>query len=360
MKIINIITGSDNGGGGEYVLNICSSKYYKSELICIGEGELRSKAQNRNIQVEIFNIIDFINGNFVNYIAEKKVDLILWHGAKAFFIHKLIKNQIDIKSFAVIHSDFKKDFINENILKNKLLTELSYIGLKSFSNFIAVSEIISDKIKKCFSYNELYIIRNAIDINIRNSNELITRESAGVNKDDFLFINIARLHPIKNHINLINAFKMLHLKYSYSKLIIIGEGSERKKIEEYIEKNNLRDSILLLGEKERAYRYFNIADVNILTSISEGGEPPIVLLEGGVFEVVPIFPNIGYLGDIIDGNMGYKINPFNIEDIYLTMEKCIIDKKNNEKAKEFNRFIVNNHSLDKFHKKFNDILSIEE
>lgn len=355
MKVINIITGRDNGGGGEYVLNICSSSCYSSDLICIGEGELVEKARSRNIPVIIFNLIDFFNDNFLNYVNKNKIEVILWHGAKAFFLHRFMDKNIKNRSLAVVHSDFKKDFVNKRFLERNILTTFSYIGLKSFDKFIAVSQLIQDIIKKNFSYKELHIVRNSIDINIKHQANGITRESIGLNDSDFVFVNIARLHPIKNHINLIKGFKILNLKYPFSKLVIVGDGSERKKIEEFIKNNNLNNSILLLGEKHNAYRYFKLANANILTSISEGGEPPIVLLEGGVFETATIFPGVGYLDKIINEDMGYKLNPYNIEDIYLAMEKCLIDDKRVQKAEEFNKFAVERYSISKFHKKFNEI-----
>ena len=355
MKIINIITGNDNGGGGEYVLNICNSDYYEAELICIGNGILKDKAINRNIKVSVFKFVDFLNGKFIRYINQNKIDIILWHGAKAFFLHKILYRKINLKSFAVKHSDFNKDFHNKRFLKRKVLTYLSKLGLKSFNEFIAVSKVISDIIEENFKYKKIYIIRNAINMNNMKLDENIKRSSLGISDNEFLFINISRLHPIKNQINLIKGFKKLLNEYPFCKLIIIGDGSERDNIELFIKDNKLAENILLLGEKENAYKYINIADANILASISEGGEPPIVLLEGGVFKVPNIYPSIGYLNQIIGDNMGYKIDPYNIESIYLTMKNVLKDDNRNIKANYFYDFIKANYSIDIFHKNFYNV-----
>lgn len=355
MKVINIITGNDNGGGGEYVLNICNSNCYEAELICVGDGILKDKAINSNIKVCVFKFIDFFNGKFIRYINENKIDVILWHGAKAFFLHKILYRKINLKSFAVIHSDFNKDFDNKGFFKRTLLTYLSKLGLKSFNEFIAVSKVISDIIEKNFTYKKIYIIRNAININDMKLDDSIKRSSLGIGDEEFLFINISRLHPIKNQINLIKGFEKLLNEYPLCKLIIIGEGSERGNIELYIKDNKLEKNILLLGEKEKAYKYINIADVNVLASISEGGEPPIVLLEGGAFKVPNIYPSIGYLNEIIGDNMGYKIDPYDIESIYLTMKNILKDDNRNIKANYFHDFIIKNYSIDKFHRNFYNV-----
>lgn len=355
MKVVNIITGNDNGGGGEYVLNICNSNCYESELICIGNGMLNDKAIKRNIKVSVFNFIDFFNGKFIKYIKDNNFEVVLWHGAKAFFIHKILYKKVNLKSFAVVHSDFNTDFDNKRFIKRKIFTYLSKLGLRSFDEFIAVSNMISDNIKCNFSYKNINIIRNAIDSKITQIDSNITRKELGIDEKDFLFINISRLHPIKNQINLLKGFKKLLNNYPSCKLIIIGEGSERENIESFIEKNNLNKNILLLGEKENAYRYINIANANILTSISEGGEPPIVILEGGVFKVPNVYPNIGYLNEIIGDNMGYKVNPYDIDSIYIGMKNVLKDKNRYLKANNFYDFIMKNYSINTFHRNFYNV-----
>lgn len=355
MKVINIITGNDNGGGGEYVLNICNSNYYEAELVCIGEGILKNKAKKRNIKVSVFNFIDFFNGKFIKYLNENKIDIILWHGAKAFFIHKILYKNINLKSFAVVHSDFSKDFTNKRFFKRKVLTYLSKIGLNSFTEFIAVSKVINDIIQSNFKYKNINIIRNAINIDSMKSDVHINRKKIGFKEKDFVFINISRLHPIKNQINLLKAFNKLCREYPFCKLLIIGEGSERENIELYIKDNNLSEFVFLFGEKEEAYKYINISDANILTSTSEGGEPPIVILEGGAFKVPNIYPNIGYLSDVISDSMGYKINPYDVDNIYIVMKNVLKDDNRHMKAVNFYNFIIKNYSIEIFHRNFYNV-----
>ena len=146
MNVVNIITGSDNGGGGEYVLNICRSNLFNSSLICIGNGALYDKAKEQNINVSMFSFSDIVTNGLIDYISNNNIDIIIWHGAKAFFLHSIIKKKIKIKSIATVHSDFNTDFLN-NRIKKIVFTKLSYFGLKSFENYIAVSTEISKLIK---------------------------------------------------------------------------------------------------------------------------------------------------------------------------------------------------------------------
>ena len=60
-------------------------------------------------------------------------------------------------------------------------------------------------------------------------------------------------------------------------IIILGEGSERESLENYIRENKLENSIKLLGFKSNPYPYIKNADAYILSSRYEGY--PLVLCE---------------------------------------------------------------------------------
>ncbi|ASW42642.1 glycosyltransferase [Clostridium isatidis] len=351
MNVLNIITGSDNGGGGEYVLNICRSTLFNPSLICIGEGKLLEKALNENINVRALNVKEIMGKSLEEYIEENNIDIILWHGAKAFFLHKLMNNKIKNKSIAVVHSNFKNDFSNNGI-KKIFFTPLSYLGLRSFKRYIAVSKVIKELIKKSFDAEKIYVVRNSIDIKTILGDLDITREKIGIGEDQFLFINVGRLHPVKNQINLLKGYKLLTSKYKNCKMIIVGDGSEKKRLEKYINENNLDDFVIMLGEQDKAYRYIDLSDANILSSKNEGGEPPIVVLEGAVLTKPTLCSDIGFLKEIINKERGYIFNPNNEYEIFKAMENCLNDSNRLTKAEKLKEYVLENHTMEKFYEQY--------
>lgn len=351
MRVVNIITGFDNGGGGEYVLNICRSNIFVSNLICIGKGPLFYKAKNEGINTISLKTSEIIGKALEKYVDDNKIDIILWHGAKAFFLHSLVTEKIKRKSLATVHSDFRTDFTN-NKIKKILYTKLSYIGLKSFKTYIAVSTVIKDMLNENFSNEKVYIARNSIDENIFKDVFDITRENFAIDNNDFLFVNVARLHPVKNQITLLKGFKKLICKYKNCKIIIVGDGSERNVLKNYIVENNLQDFVFMVGEKENAYKYINIGDANILSSISEGGEPPIVILEGAILRKPTLCSDIGFLKNIINNKMGYTFNPYDEDEIFKAMEFCINDINRLEKVENFREYVELNHSMKSFYNQY--------
>ena len=61
------------------------------------------------------------------------------------------------------------------------------------------------------------------------------------------------------------------------RLLIIGEGKNKKKIINYIKTNNLNNNIKVLDYKKNPFKYINLSNIFILSSIYEG--LPNVLLE---------------------------------------------------------------------------------
>jgi glycosyltransferase involved in cell wall biosynthesis len=60
-------------------------------------------------------------------------------------------------------------------------------------------------------------------------------------------------------------------------LIIIGEGEEKKVLEEKIIKNNLQDKVFLIGYKKNVYKYYDKCLFFVLSSLWE--DPGFVIIE---------------------------------------------------------------------------------
>ena len=64
--------------------------------------------------------------------------------------------------------------------------------------------------------------------------------------------------------------KQLVSKRIQHKMVCIGEGNERNKLEELIEDNQLRNHFKLMGLRENPYPYIKKADIYVQPSRYEG------------------------------------------------------------------------------------------
>jgi glycosyltransferase involved in cell wall biosynthesis len=91
------------------------------------------------------------------------------------------------------------------------------------------------------------------------------------------FLSIGRLTKQKNFDFLINAYAKIFTINKGYKLIIIGEGEDRKKLQNIINNFNLQDYVHLIGFKDNIFKYFRNAECFILPSLWE--DPGWVLIE---------------------------------------------------------------------------------
>lgn len=358
IKVLHIISGNDNGGGGNHVLNICNkdNKNFENVIGCLGEGPLYSKAKTMDVSYKLFTkklnsieLLEFINNN--------SISIVNFHGAKPFLMHLILKSKLTVPSVAVVHSDFRYDFLN-NKLKYFIFTPLSIKGLKSFNNYICVSNNLKCLLEEKKIQGTKSVVNNGIDIkknNIITSAEEI-RNNFGIKEQDFVFAMVARFHPIKNHKEVILAFRKLTFEFQDVKLLLVGDGELRPELEALIVKLKLENNITMAGNVTNPIDYINASNVSVLASLSEGGAPPLTVLESGIVKKSLIYTVVGDLECILDENSGYKIKSQNNEDIYKAMKEAYLDKSNlNVKGENLYKIIVNNFTIENFRDNYYEI-----
>lgn len=84
-------------------------------------------------------------------------------------------------------------------------------------------------------------------------------------------LSVARLESPKDFITLINAYNNLDKKIiSEYKLLIVGDGPDRKLIENEIDRLNLKDNVVLVGAQTNVVKYYKNASLFVLSTKVEG------------------------------------------------------------------------------------------
>lgn len=356
IKVLQVISGNDYGGGAAYVLNICKAptQMFDNYLCCIGEGPLYEIAIKNGIETVKLSMSSMIKGELAKFAKTNSIDLINFHGAKVNFLYFFIKNQISLPVVVTVHSDYRYDFTNSK-LKHILFTPLSILGLRSFKNYICVSKYILHVLDSNNFTGRKVIIENGIDTNkyLQTANSIDLKDRYKIKDKDFLFAMVARMHPIKNHLSLLKAFKKLKSEVANVKLMLIGDGILLDELKEEAIKENIKDDVIFTGFQNNSLDYLNICDISILPSLSEGGSPPLVVLESGIVNKPVICSNIGNMSDIIDERVGYLIDPNSVDDIYNKMKEAVENKNMLDKmGHELKNMIIKNYSIEKFWDKY--------
>lgn len=116
-------------------------------------------------------------------------------------------------------------------------------------------------------------ILNLKDIS-KKKHEIISEKI--LQKEKYI-LSIGRLTKQKNFDFLINSYSKIFTNTNEYKLIIIGEGEDRKKLQNMINNLNLQKYVYLIGYKDNIFKYFRNAECFILSSLWE--DPGWVLIE---------------------------------------------------------------------------------
>jgi glycosyltransferase involved in cell wall biosynthesis len=160
-------------------------------------------------------------------------------------------------------------------------------------------------------------------------------------------INVARFLDQKDHVTLLRAMKLIKNRLKF-RLLIIGEGKNKKKIINYINKNNLKNNIKVLDFKKNPFKYMKQSDILILSSIYEG--LPNVLLEAICLKKFVISSNCptGPLEILNNGKGGLL---FKVQDHNDLAKKIFFYSKNKLKLRK--KIIYAYNKLERFNYYYN-------
>ncbi len=128
-----------------------------------------------------------------------------------------------------------------------------------------------------FPRKSFSVISNGIDLEKYQYNENIRREMRNKYslEKNFVVGHVGRFSIQKNHDKLIDIFEKISKQYDNAKLVLIGEGELRNKIETRVKQNKL--DVLFVGVSDEVEKWLQAIDIIIFPSLFEG--LPLVLIE---------------------------------------------------------------------------------
>lgn len=165
------------------------------------------------------------------------------------------------------------------------------------------------------------VLHNAIEENI----QVPAAAQQLVSGQVFKFITVARLNKVKGIERLIHICGLLSIPFTY---YIIGDGPQKKELQELINTLHLQDNVFLQGEKTDPFIGMDDADLYLMGSYYEGF--PNVLLEAGSLGIPAIAFNVpGGIAEIIaEGENGFLIEDNDIIAYAAAINSCAFKNLN--------------------------------
>ncbi len=125
------------------------------------------------------------------------------------------------------------------------------------------------------------------------------RARLGVAQGERVVLAVGRLSAEKAHADLLSAFRLLPEAAPgvKVKLVIVGDGPERGRLEAAAESHGLSDSVLFIGQVGDVRPYYAAADVLALPSHTEGS--PYVLLEAMAAGLPVVATEVGGVPEMV-------------------------------------------------------------
>ncbi|MCJ7626507.1 MAG: glycosyltransferase family 4 protein [Anaerolineaceae bacterium] len=136
-----------------------------------------------------------------------------------------------------------------------------------------------------------------------------------------LILGIGRFIREKGFDILVDAFKLLIEKYPQAQLTLVGDGTERKNLEEQVSKLNLQDDVTFTGQvhPQQVPELINQANIVVIPSRLHDSLPTVAL-EAGLLGRPIVAINKGGLGEIIvNGQTGLLIDGENPQILAATI-----------------------------------------
>ena len=212
---------------------------------------LKNSIYNKNVKGNYDVEIAFLEGPITRLfsVKNKNVRKIAW-----------VHNDISLVFGKGLKARLKK-YLDKNIYGK--YNDLVFVSKENMCDFnkTYTNLNISDEHKKVI-YN--YIDKERI---IKKSLEDI---DISFKKEDINFVTVSRLVYQKGIDRIIEVHKKLIESGYNHKFYVIGDGTEREKLENLIKGNKVENSFFLLGQKENPYPYIKNADYFCLLSRFEG------------------------------------------------------------------------------------------
>ncbi len=353
MKILHVITQGHWGGAQRYIFDLLSNLNREFELhLAVGE----AKAEDKDLQNMVKKLpnarihqLQYLRRNIslINDIRalweisalyrQIKPDVAHLNSSKAGIIGSLAKVFVGMgkknkKPLTVYTahgwvfneplSQFKKffyKFLEKTTVSFK--DKIVILGEKDYADAISILKVPSNKLKVT-----KLAINNRIHMNKTHAQTRLSDLTGQKHNDRFIIGTIANLYHTKGIDILLRAIAdQKQLLPANPLFVIIGDGPERKNLEQIVMEGNLDDLVRMPGFVENAHELLPAFDLFVLPSRKEG--LPYTILEAITAKIPIISTDVGSIDSVIKhGRSGLLCRPQDPEDLMQTLLYALNNK----------------------------------
>ncbi len=194
------------------------------------------------------------------------------------------------------------------IWKNKTIRAIYYLSTHIIVNSASVRQLLVERDR--LSPEKIHVIYNGVDVDrfagARGDREGLLGSFGSGSK---LIAVVANMYSrVKGHACLIEASRIVCRSVPSAKFVLIGDGAERRKLEQQVRQAGLEENFLFLGHRQDVPELLSCCDLSVLPSEAEA--MPNSVLESMAAGLPVVATRVGGTPEIIvDGVDGLLVPP---------------------------------------------------
>lgn len=257
-------------------------------------------------------------------------------------------NHTPIEIFNPVNIRFVKSFLKKYVIR--FFNKCDFVT--------APSEVLLSSMKKQGLKPQCTVVSNPIEMQFyknTSSKENIKRE---LNLGNFTILYAGRISEEKRVDTIVDAFIDFSEGKPNTKLIIVGEGSLRKKLENKVSEGNKSNQIKFMGpylgdSKKNLYDIFHASDVFVISSIFE--TQSMVTFQAMASGLPTIASKAGALPEIVNKDRGLLFDIGDSKELANQLEILYLNPKMQEEFGRSARIFAEKFSAEKIAKEWEKI-----
>ena len=311
-KVMQVVLSLTPGGTEHLVVQICKRlpAEYGTVVCCLdAEGQWAADLQARGIEVRALHrrsgFRPEVGRAIARFAAERDIDVLHCHQYSPFVYGRIAA--MWNRRLRIVYTEHGRLSDAPPTWKRRLVNPLlSYFD----GSIIAVSHELRDyMIQSCFPRERVRVIHNGIEpaaaatpLDRRKARMLL-----GLDERAFVVTTVARLDPVKDLVTLLDAFAVVRRRAPGARLVIVGDGPERPRLEARAAQVDLAGSVQITGYRSDVRALLPAADVYASSSISEGVS--ITILEAMATGIPVVATAVGGTPEILSDGTGGILVP---------------------------------------------------
>ena len=245
--------------------------------------------------------------------------------------------------------------------RTRVYDELDRFSLPHAERVVTVCNDFAHQLqRKGVPANRIRVVRNPIRPSspVTEAEKNHVRDQLGLESVSVL-LSVGRLSAEKGHADLLQAMKRLRDARSgnfHSRLVLVGDGPERRNLETLCAKLKLQDCVIFTGHHPDVRPYYEIAHVFILPSHSEGS--PNVLLEAVAAGLPIVATAVGGLPEVLSHEVNALLVPRqNPEQLAIAIARVLDDSQLRHQLADQANEMVGRHSPHAYFRSVIDIFN---